>query len=312
MLMYGLILDYGQENDYNGAKVTKRELKEDFAMKKMFKLFAVVLSFVMVITILTPISTAQAATIKLNCTKKTIYEGDTFKLKVKGTKKKVKWSSSNEGIASVNSKGVVTGECDGKATITAKVAGKKLKCKIVVKEYIIDDDSDNDNSDNDATTSETKPIDIISNNIATLKKYIKNNGGNNSNGDCVINQDMDGVLFAIVYEESTDTLEFIMTKKNEYACTMDMTSPSNIETLEVKFAYSSDGLGFMGTGYVNPFGYSRNSKVNFSIQPSQFESYLQIQNVCNSAVGAAFSGWDMLLYKDLGISMKDIGFVKFV
>ena len=103
-------------------------------MKKMFKLFAVLLSFVMMITILMPISTTQAATIKLNCTKKTIYEGDTFKLKVKGTKKKVKWSSSNKGIASVNSKGVVKGKDVGKATIMAKVAGKKLKCKIVVKE----------------------------------------------------------------------------------------------------------------------------------------------------------------------------------
>lgn len=103
-------------------------------MKKMFKLFAVLLSFVMMITILMPISTTQAATIKLNCTKKTIYEGDTFKLKVKGTKKKVKWSSSNKGIASVNSKGVVKGKDVGKVTIIAKVAGKKLKCKIVVKE----------------------------------------------------------------------------------------------------------------------------------------------------------------------------------
>lgn len=291
-------------------------------MKKMFKLFAVVLSFVMVITILTPISTAQAATIKLNCTKKTIYEGDTFKLKVKGTKKKVKWSSSNKSIASVNSKGVVTGKCDGKATITAKVSGKKLKCKIVVKKYIFVDDSDNDDEDadddnssddkNNTTTSETKPIDIISNNIATLKKYIKSNGGNNSYGDSVISQELEGVVFAIVYEESTDTLEFIMSKENEYGCSMDMTSPSNVETLEVKFVYSSSGLGFMGTGYVNPYGYSRNSKVNFSIQPSQLEGYSQVQNVCSNAVKAAFSGWNMLLYKDLGISMKDIGFVNYV
>ena len=115
-------------------------------MKKFIKSLAVVLSFVMILTIISP-SNVQAAKIKLNYTKKTIYEGDTFKLKVKGTKKKVKWSSSNEDIASVNSKGVVTGECSGKATITAKVAGKKLKCKIVVKEYVFDDDSD-DSSNN--------------------------------------------------------------------------------------------------------------------------------------------------------------------
>lgn len=139
-------------------------------MKKFIKSLAVVLSFVMILTVVTPISNVQAATIKLNCTKKTIYEGDTFKLKVKGTKKKVKWSSSNKGIASVNSKGVVTGECDGKATITGKVAGKKLKCKVVVKKYVVDDDTDNsdDSSNNDNTNSTENEV-----SYDTFNKYEK-------------------------------------------------------------------------------------------------------------------------------------------
>lgn len=71
--------------------------------------------------------------IKLNTTKKTIYKGSTYTLKVKGTKKKVKWTTSNKKVATVNSKGKVTAKKKGTATITAKVGGKKLKCKITVK-----------------------------------------------------------------------------------------------------------------------------------------------------------------------------------
>ena len=45
-----------------------------------------------------------------------------------------KWSSSNKKVATVNSKGVVTGKKTGKATITCKLPnGKKYKCTVTVK-----------------------------------------------------------------------------------------------------------------------------------------------------------------------------------
>ena len=77
--------------------------------------------------------TVQAASIKLNKTSKTIYEGNTYKLKVKGTNKKVKWSTSDKSIAKVNSKGKVTAKKNGTAVITAKVGKKELKCKVKVR-----------------------------------------------------------------------------------------------------------------------------------------------------------------------------------
>lgn len=61
--------------------------------------------------------------------------GKTFKNKVLYNNGKVKWKSSNSKVAKVNSKGKVTLINVGKCTITAKVAGKTLKCKVKVWRY---------------------------------------------------------------------------------------------------------------------------------------------------------------------------------
>lgn len=105
-------------------------------MKKFIKALAIVLCLSMVTPVVAPsigVETVEAATkVKLNCTKKTIKEGESFNLKITGTKKKVKWSSSNKKIATVSSKGVVKGIKEGKTTITATVDKKTLKCTIKV------------------------------------------------------------------------------------------------------------------------------------------------------------------------------------
>ncbi|MBR1584980.1 MAG: Ig-like domain-containing protein [Clostridia bacterium] len=70
----------------------------------------------------------------INKTSATLTKGDTVKLTITGAgSNKVTWSSSNTSIASVSSSGVVTGGSKtGTATITAKVAGYSLKCKVKV------------------------------------------------------------------------------------------------------------------------------------------------------------------------------------
>lgn len=103
--------------------------------KKRLALFLLVLAATFTVSVVN-IEDVQAASkkIRLNYSKITMTEGYKMKLKVKGTSKKVKWKSTNKKVATVNKKGKVVGKNSGKCTVTAKVKGKKLKCKIVIKE----------------------------------------------------------------------------------------------------------------------------------------------------------------------------------
>lgn len=74
---------------------------------------------------------------ELNKTKATLYVSKKLMLKVKNTKKKVKWSSSKKAVASVTKEGVVKAKKKGKTVITAKIGKKKLKCKITVKQKVV-------------------------------------------------------------------------------------------------------------------------------------------------------------------------------
>ena len=92
--------------------------------KKRFWIMLVLSIFMLVLPV-------QAA--KLNYTRITLTKGYTMKLKVTGTKKKVKWSTSNARIATVSKTGKVKGINTGKATVTAKVGKKKYRCAVTVK-----------------------------------------------------------------------------------------------------------------------------------------------------------------------------------
>lgn len=79
------------------------------------------------------VAVAEAATIKLNKKKTTVAVGDTVQLKMSGTSKKIKWTSSKKKVATVTAKGVVKGKKAGTAVIRAKVGGKTYKCTVTVK-----------------------------------------------------------------------------------------------------------------------------------------------------------------------------------
>jgi hypothetical protein len=76
-------------------------------------------------------NTANAA-VKISDKEITLDIGKSATLKISDTKKTVKWSSSDEDVATVTKKGKITAIAAGEATITATVSKKKYTCKVTV------------------------------------------------------------------------------------------------------------------------------------------------------------------------------------
>ena len=108
-------------------------------MKKISKILVSVF-LILNIVIMAPIMflekgyTVEASTIRLNYTKRTMYVGGFYWLKITGTNKKVTWKSSDKKIATVSSEGKVRAKKKGTCIITATVKKKEYKCKINVKD----------------------------------------------------------------------------------------------------------------------------------------------------------------------------------
>lgn len=115
-------------------------------MKKRSRIITLLILLFFALTLGISQKSNAASKIRLNVSKITLYscphektihvnhEQPFVRLKVLGTNKKVSWTSSDKSIASVSAKGTLNGKKVGTATITAKVAGKTLKCSVTVKE----------------------------------------------------------------------------------------------------------------------------------------------------------------------------------
>lgn len=100
-------------------------------MTKKMKKAMVTMMMVVFAAMLLMVAPVQAAS-KTKTTKVTMKAGQSKTLRVKTTGK-VKWSSSNKAIVSVNKKGKIVARRAGKAKITAKYGKKKAVFVVTVK-----------------------------------------------------------------------------------------------------------------------------------------------------------------------------------
>ena len=100
--------------------------------RKFLVFFTLIVAFLIVTCM--PLQANAAGKVALNKSKLVLEMGTTETLKVKNTKKNVKWSTSDKKIVKVN-KGVLKPVSVGTATITAKVSGKSYTCKVTVADY---------------------------------------------------------------------------------------------------------------------------------------------------------------------------------
>ena len=102
-------------------------------MRTAKRVSTVVICIAMVFVCIGMTAEVHAAAVKLSKKSVSLDIDKSATLKVKGTKKAVKWSSSNKKIVVVSKKGKITAKKAGTATVYAKVASKKLKCKVSVR-----------------------------------------------------------------------------------------------------------------------------------------------------------------------------------
>ncbi len=85
-----------------------------------------------------PDQAEAAQKMELSRKKTTLYVGDSEKLFVVNAtseqRNRIKWKTTDAEIVTVTKKGEITAEAAGEATVTAKLAGKKYKCVVTVKD----------------------------------------------------------------------------------------------------------------------------------------------------------------------------------
>ena len=88
-------------------------------MKKIFKITLLLICIMASVTITSVL--AQAGNITINKTNVILSPKQTFQLKITGSKKKIKWSTSKKKTVFVSNNGKITAKSTGSATITAKI-----------------------------------------------------------------------------------------------------------------------------------------------------------------------------------------------
>lgn len=129
-------------------------------MKKIKKGFALLLVFVMAVSVIPQSAFAAKKKVKLSKKAVTVAVGEAVKIQLKNNKKKVKWSitSGKKNVTLSKKKTtsvVIKGKKAGKAKVQAKIGKKKYVCKVTVKKAAT---HDNDNPNNGKTTAEPTQV----------------------------------------------------------------------------------------------------------------------------------------------------------
>lgn len=129
-------------------------------MKKIKKGFALLLVFVMAVSVIPQSAFAAKKKVKLSKKTVTVAVGEAVKIQLKNNKKKVKWriTSGKKNVTLSKKKKtsvIIKGKKAGKAKVQAKIGKKKYVCKVTVGKAAT---ADNDNPNNGKTTAEPTQV----------------------------------------------------------------------------------------------------------------------------------------------------------
>ena len=153
-------------------------MKEKSMNKKWIMIAAFFIIAMLSMVCLIQTKPVSAAKVKLNRKKIYLYNGEKYKLKLKNATGKVKFSSYNKEVATVSSKGLVTGISEGKTKIKVKNAGVIYKCTVIV----LGEESDIDDPGVPGDLNEPRDDQAVYNAIMALQeKYPEGTPWTNSN-----------------------------------------------------------------------------------------------------------------------------------
>lgn len=231
---------------------------------------------------------ARTLNIRLNYTSLSMEPGQTRVLKLKDAKQSVSWNTSNASVANVNSAGMVTAVAEGTATITATCGGSSYSCAVTVR---------------------------TSTGFDKLYDYITNYGDMNSSGDRFIRYTFyDGQTYwkaGIVYERATGQFEFICTNSDHGSIAMKI-GRNGSTTTKCEFLFAGSVFAACNaTAYIDIPNYNDNTTLNFAFVDYIGATRETYNGLANAMLKVSMEGWNILLKKDVGISMTDLGFANY-
>ncbi len=124
---------------------------------------------------------------KISTTSKSVTVGNSFNLSVSGGKGTVKWSTSDKSVASIkkvsNTKYKVSAKKKGTATIKAKINGKILKCKVIVKAKGSNSSSNSNSSSSTSGSSTSGSSSSGSSSSGSSSSGSSSSGSSNTSSD---------------------------------------------------------------------------------------------------------------------------------
>lgn len=281
------------------------------------KTFRFVTIFVLTLCLslnLAPSSAGAKKKVKLNKTKLTLTEGKSYTLKLKNNKKKVKWTSTKKNVATVTAKGKVKAKKAGKTTITAKVSGKKYKCRVTVKEKTKSTPSTPDNNNGFTTTMKTDYA--ASFNI--LKNYILSYGVTNSSGDKAINSTYSyngtNLVYGIVYSSTAQCFNFILVSDLELDYDEQASAGLCLSVTEASIAngaarflivYDSGYYGSVNGSFPLSSIHSGSNSFSWNTEEANITNTGEI---ADTSVTLAYACWTKLLQDHSLMPLTDLGF----
>lgn len=168
----------------------------------MKKILSAILVAILCLSLL-PANTTYAA-VKISKAKATMEVDSTLKLKVTGTNKEIKWSSSKKSVATVSKSGTVTAKSEGQAIITATINKNIYTCEVTVvnSNKLVKSVEEFQDYLNDTYRSLKTDMGKV-----TLKHTVMGKFSDNMPFDITINTDWDGISPYDIEYSSTYTDE---------------------------------------------------------------------------------------------------------